>query len=647
MVTAIQFLNPEYLWMLCGIPAVAIVLYYSLSMKRGTLLLFQGGIHFIKAIRFRNVIPALLILSVLILAMTRPSSGYEDVSIPAVRSDLLFVVDVSQSMRADDVQPSRLTLAKRKIFDTLDILTTRKDGVRVGILLFAGSAYVYCPLTEDYSVVRIFAESINTSLISDPGSNLIGALRLATNTLQTIGSKDPRIVVLSDGEDSSPNKEAQLETIETLGYPVDTLAFGTAEGGPIKLASGRFLRSADGNFVVSRVHTALLQKIAAQTGGIYQSAANQPTDIQAIVDAITLHRSSTGLQKTEEKVRIYREIGPYLVLSTFALICFFLLARYPTILFILALQLIVPQYKAVADTTDLLPSETAQRASRAYRSGDYESATTLYREALRAAPDNTSLLAGLAASLYKTENYKEASELYAKIEENATSGRVQFEALYNEGTAHLLATNPEKAITAYEKALTIKPDDQHTRDNLAIARLLKQQMENKTNPDPKQNDSTDSKEQESEQQKASDTKSSESDKNDTQDKEQKSDTTSEQEEDTANTESPNRDKPEDQQSSEKQKDPAKSESSEQTEEEPSSETQPESNTESLDSVDPADKKNAPDEPEPDNPFSDERETHSKKELSKTDAAKWLDSLPDSPVLLRQKGGQHTGGEQTW
>lgn len=649
MVTTIQFLNPEYLWMLCGVPVVALLLYYSLHAKRRTILLFQGGTHFIKAIHFSKVVPALILLSVLIVAMTRPTSGYEDISIPAVRSDLLFVVDVSQSMRADDVKPTRLTLAKRKLFDTLDILITRKDGVRVGIILFAGSAYVYCPLTEDYSVVRIFAESINTSLISDPGSNLVGALRLATNTLQTVGSKDPRIVVLSDGEDSSPNKEAQLDTIVTLGYPVDTLAFGTAEGGPIKLASGRFLRTADGNFVVSRVHTELLQKIAVQTGGIYQSAKNQPADIQTIIDAITLHRSSTALQHNEEKVRIYREIGPYLVLSTFALVCLFLLARYPTILFILALQLYVPQQRVFADSSNqlLLPSETAQRASRAYRSGDFEAATTLYRDALKASPDNTSLLTGLAASLYKTKNFKEAAELYSRIQKNSTSGRVQFEALYNEGTAHLLDMNPEQAIAAYENALTIKPDDQQTKDNLAIARLLKQQMENKKNQDPNQNDSTDSNKEKSEEQPATDQQKSESDKNDTQDRDTKNDDTSEQEEDDSGADGSNQDKPENQESKETQKDPENSESSDPTEEDTATTTKPESSAESLDRVDPADDKTAPDQTEPENPFSDELDAHSKKELSKTDAAKWLDSLPDSPVLLRQKGGSSTGGGQTW
>ena len=169
------FIEQRWPWALVVTLVLAASLIYleRLRLQRLTQLL--------KTVRSRirpSVFIALIIIFILAFAVARPYFGYEDITIKTSGSDTILVVDVSQSMLTRDVQPSRLELAKRKVLDIVERVSTVRNGDRLGLVLFAGASYLYCPLTSDYSALGEFARAISTELVTAPGS----AVNLAVAT---------------------------------------------------------------------------------------------------------------------------------------------------------------------------------------------------------------------------------------------------------------------------------------------------------------------------------------------------------------------------------------------------------------------------------------------------------------------------------
>lgn len=208
-----------------------------------------------------------------IIALTQPQWGYHWEEMRRRGIDVVIVLDTSRSMLADDAKPNRLSVAKRQIEDLLKML----PGDRIGLITFAGSSFVQCPLTLDYGAFRLFLDHVNTDLIPLRGTDVGGALKKALSVFEKGSKKHRAIILISDGEDHRGLVPGVLKQAKNMDVPIYVVGIGTKEGAPIPIEDSEgnrsYLKDKKGNTVLSKLEDINLKKIALQTGGTYASGA--------------------------------------------------------------------------------------------------------------------------------------------------------------------------------------------------------------------------------------------------------------------------------------------------------------------------------------------------------------------------------------
>ncbi|PIQ97411.1 MAG: hypothetical protein COV67_04280 [Nitrospinae bacterium CG11_big_fil_rev_8_21_14_0_20_56_8] len=251
-----------------------------------------------------------------ILALTQPRWGFlwEDVHQEGV--DLIVVLDVSNSMRAEDVTPSRIERARHKIADLLGLLA----GDRFGLVAFAGTAFVQCPLTLDYSAARLFLNAVDTDLIPVQGTHLGEAIRTATRAFRLQEKTSRAIILITDGEDQEGEGLAAAKEAADLGIKIFTIGIGDPAGSPIPNPEGGFKKDARGEVVLTRLDESGLKSIALATGGSYVRSVTGDLDLKAIyLDHIRKDMAKTELKS--ERRKIWQERYQWLVFIAF--VCLF------------------------------------------------------------------------------------------------------------------------------------------------------------------------------------------------------------------------------------------------------------------------------------------------------------------------------------
>ncbi len=225
---------------------------------------------------------ALMILSVtfMALALTQPQWGYEWEDLKQEGVDIIIAIDVSNSMLAGDIKPNRLERAKRKISDLLQMI----DGDRIGLVAFAGTSFLQCPLTLDYSAAEIFLDAIDTDLIPVQGTAIGHAIRTATRAFSQTEKKSKALILITDGEDHEGQAMSAAKEAGKQGIIIFTIGIGQEMGAPMpSLKSGKgFKRDKSGEVVVSRLNETILQKMALETGGSYVRSVTGDMDLNKI-----------------------------------------------------------------------------------------------------------------------------------------------------------------------------------------------------------------------------------------------------------------------------------------------------------------------------------------------------------------------------
>jgi Ca-activated chloride channel homolog len=272
---------PSMLWTWSAVPLLLGLFLFSLWRRRVLLSRFQGPITAGRmaerpSTRRRLARNGLFLcaVSLLILALARPQWGVRVEPVTRHGVDILVALDVSLSMRAEDVTPSRLDVARAFIAD----LARRLEGNRIGLIGFAGTAFVHCPLTLDTSALLLFLDGLDPGSAPDPGSSLAEAIDVGLEALPAAAQGDRVLVLVSDGEDLSGGEEAAARRASSRGVAVYAVGVGTPAGGPIPLRapSGEIVeykKDAAGRVVTSRQDAARLARVAEAGGGKYLNAS--------------------------------------------------------------------------------------------------------------------------------------------------------------------------------------------------------------------------------------------------------------------------------------------------------------------------------------------------------------------------------------
>lgn len=298
-----RFANAEFLYLLLIIPALIVLFIYSLRNRRKRLSRF-GNAALLKElmpdvstgrVKFRFILfcSALLFL---ILAIARPQIGSKLREQKSEGIEMMLVIDVSNSMLAEDFEPNRLERTKyavNKLFDEL-----QED--RVGVIVFAGDALVQLPITSDYRMAKAFTKRISPSMVDTQGTAIGKALSLATMSFSSDSDAGRVIVLITDGEDHDGDAMAVAERAKELGIKIFTIGIGTPEGAPIQI-DGEFIKDETGEMVVSKLNEDMLEKIASTTDGAYVRSSKMSIGLDEIVKSInSMEKSELSAVRFEE-----------------------------------------------------------------------------------------------------------------------------------------------------------------------------------------------------------------------------------------------------------------------------------------------------------------------------------------------------------
>jgi Ca-activated chloride channel family protein len=224
--------------------------------------------------------------SLLIISLLGPSFGETSREIKSVGKDLFVCVDLSQSMNAFDVQPTRLEKVKFELKNIVEAFSSD----RIGLIMFSNESYMQCPLTYDKNALSLFIQAMNTNLVPNSGTDFGPPLKMALKKLSDEEATKSRqkskiIILISDGEDFGDETEEIAEEIENSGIKLFTLGVGTQMGSKIMTNRG-FKKNNQGEEVVSRINTTSLKKLANDTGGKYFEINESQNDVERLINSI-------------------------------------------------------------------------------------------------------------------------------------------------------------------------------------------------------------------------------------------------------------------------------------------------------------------------------------------------------------------------
>ncbi len=243
-----------------------------------------------------------------VLALAGPSWEREMTPVYRGADERVLVVDVSKSMDATDLKPTRMERARQKLTDILQ----RSADTQTALVVFAAVPYVVSPLTDDAQTISSMVGSLETSIVPAQGSRVDLALARALELLQGAGSKQGTIWLLTDSP-ATAKAVSQARRIVSAGYTVSVLGFGTREGAPIQEQEGGFVKDDKGNIVVAKLDPAGLQELAAAGAGIYSGALTSDRDLDRLFAS---HQSALDVRENEQQrqTEVWRDRGPFLAL---------------------------------------------------------------------------------------------------------------------------------------------------------------------------------------------------------------------------------------------------------------------------------------------------------------------------------------------
>ncbi len=319
-----RFANPEYLYGLYFIPVLILAFWFWMRNKNKLIdkfadkklqsVLLPAYSKGKSIIRFGIIVLSIILL---LIAAADPQVGTKIENVKMSGIDIYILLDVSLSMQAQDIQPSRLEKAKMEVSNLIQKLR----GDRIGLIVFAGEPFVQFPLTSDYSAANLFLNAANTSTVPDQGTAIAAAINLGVKSFNYSSKTEKVMVIFTDGEDHEGNIQEAINNAKKNNIKIYTIGLGSPDGVPIPIYNQQgqqvgFKKDNSGNVVLTKLEPSTLQKIASETGGQYFQAANGRDELDIIYsDLNKLKKTEFGeKQVTNFEDRFYYFLVPAIIL---------------------------------------------------------------------------------------------------------------------------------------------------------------------------------------------------------------------------------------------------------------------------------------------------------------------------------------------
>jgi len=475
-----SFLHPELIYYL--LPPMLVLFGFLLTQKESQMRFFSDEVmdklrvsSNMLTLKARNAL-FLLVGVLVVMALAQPVIKDGTVQIKAKSADIMIALDISDSMLAEDVYPSRLEFAKKKALSLLK----ESQNERLGVVAFAKNSYLVSPLSFDSSAVAFLLSKLDTASITQKGTDYLSMLEVVASSQSK--SEKKYLLVLSDGGDENDFSK-EIEFAKDKGIVVFVLGMGSEKGAPIKKKDGTFIKY-KGDIIVSKLNEKI-SSFATQTGGVYIENTTSDKDIKTMFNE---------MQNISDKKELKsQDIQKYIPLFYYPLGLALLILLIATSSMSKRVKVDVPNLFlaaliafSITDTkAGMLDFMELEKAKKAYESGEYDKSAKIYEQYAQQHQSGQSYF-NAANSYYKQKDYKKALEYYEKATFSDKYERAKNYA--NMGNAYAKSNSLPKAKEAYERSLEIK-EDKNVRENLEAVKkeLDKQKQQNKDNKDNKDN----------------------------------------------------------------------------------------------------------------------------------------------------------------
>ena len=508
-----RFANMEMLWLLVTVPVLAVAYFWYTRRKRKQLEEF-GDAELMEqlmpnASRIRPTVKfsiVMVALTLLIIAAARPQFGQSEHTEKRQGIEAIVALDISNSMMAEDVAPNRLDRAKQMLSKLMDSMVDDK----VGLVVFAGDAFIQLPITSDYVSAKMFLSSIDPSMIATQGTDIAAAINMATSSFTQEEGIGKAIIVITDGEDHEGGAIEAAEAAKKKGMSVYVLGVGSSNGAPIPIpGTGDYMKDNTGNTVMSALNEDMCKQLAAAGGGVYihvenNSAAQQQLDNE--LDKLSKKETSTTVYSDFDEQ--FQAFGILALLLLIIEIC--ILDRRNPLLKRLSLFgsrkqaamlfLLLVAASSSAQTTD---RQYIRQGNKLFGTGDFANAEVSYRKALEKNPRNPQAAYNLGNALMAQKKDSAAIVQFESAAKMETNPLRKYQSYHNMGVICQSHKMYGEAIEAYKNALRLNPNDDETRYNLVLCKHQKQKQDQQqqNQQQQQQKDKQEQKQDQQEQQK--------------------------------------------------------------------------------------------------------------------------------------------------
>jgi Ca-activated chloride channel family protein len=448
-----HFLRPEWLW---AIPLVVVCAIF-LARRRLGPGSWQNVVdaalapHVLarSAVRRADMRWWLLGIGGVLAAVSIAGPAWQRVEQPVFRSDqaLVIALDLSRSMDAQDVAPSRLMRARLKILDMLE----RRGTGQTALVVYSANAFTVTPLTTDNDTIAALVNSLSTDIMPSRGSYPIAAINKGRQLLEQAGAGYGEILLITDGS-SSPAAERVARDLQGSGFTLSVLAVGTSEGAPIPRMSGGFVTDQSGNIAVPRLEEHSLRGLAAAGGGRFSKLSTDDRDLDYLLSGEAGNRQAGDKNIATDH---WREEGPWLVLLLLPLAAMAFRRGWVVVILFFIMP---PENSAPAFTWDDLWLTRDQQAQKMLEEGAAGEAVQLFED------DEWR-----AVAQYRATDYEASAAAFAEREDTRS--------LYNLGNAMARQGEFESAIDAYEQVLELEPEHEDAAYNRDLLEQVQEQQQ--------------------------------------------------------------------------------------------------------------------------------------------------------------------------